>query len=144
MGARFVVYGLLGWVAEIVWTAVSEKWKGAGGWRLQGWTYLWMFPIYGLCAPLFEPVHDRIRYLPMALRGGVWVTGFFAVEYAAGWALRRLTGRCPWDYTGARFHLHGLIRWDYAPLWFCFGLFMEQVHDRLVLLTPALRAALAA
>jgi hypothetical protein len=69
--------------------------------------------------------------------------GFFAVEYAAGWLLRRYTGACPWDYTKhTRRHFHGLIRWDYAPVWFLAGLALEPVHDFLVRVTPVIQQAL--
>ncbi len=144
MPIRFVLYGLLGWAIEIVWTALSSTVGGAQrGWRLAGTTYLWMFPIYGLLAPLYEPLHDAIRAWPWPLRGLLYGLGFLAVEYAAGWLLRRLTGTCPWDYTGrCRRHLHGLIRLDYGPLWALLGLALEPVHDLLVRLTPAIAAAL--
>ena len=40
---RFVLYGLLGWAIEIVWTALSSTVAGAQrGWRLTGacpWDY---------------------------------------------------------------------------------------------------------
>lgn len=143
---RFVLYGLLGWAIEIVWTALSSTVGGAQrGWRLAGTTYLWMFPLYGLLAPLYEPLHDAIRAWPWPLRGLLYGLGFLAVEYVAGWLLRRLTGACPWDYTGrCRRHLHGLIRLDYGPLWALLGLALEPVHDLLVRLTPAIEAALRA
>ena len=141
---RFVLYGLLGWAIEIVWTALGSTVSGAQrGWRLAGTTYLWMFPIYGLLAPLYEPLHDAIRAWPWPLRGLLYGLGYLAVEYAAGWLLRRLTGACPWDYTGrGRRQLHGLIRLDYGPLWALLGLVLEPVHDLLVRLTPAIEAAL--
>ncbi len=143
---RFVLYGLLGWAIEIVWTALSSTVGGAQrGWRLAGTTYLWMFPIYGLLAPLYEPLHDTIRPWPWPLRGLLYGLGFLAVEYVAGWLLRRLTGACPWDYTGrCRWHLHGLVRLDYGLLWALLGLALEPVHDLLVRLTPAIEAALRA
>ncbi len=143
---RFVLYGLLGWCIEIVWTALSSTvTRTQRGWRLVGTTYLWMFPIYGLLAPLYEPLHDAIRAWPWPLRGLLYGLGFLAVEYVAGWLLRRLTGACPWDYTGrSRWHLHGLIRLDYGPLWALLGLALEPVHDLLVRLTPAIEAALRA
>ena len=51
MPIRFVLYGLLGWAIEIVWTALGSTVGGAQrSWRLAGTTYLWMFPIYGLLA----------------------------------------------------------------------------------------------
>ena len=86
---RFLIYGLLGWAMEIVWTATREKIKGIQtGWRLQGTTYLWMFLIYGgALVLLFEPVHNALRGWPWPLRGLVYVAGIFAVEYATGWLL---------------------------------------------------------
>jgi hypothetical protein len=34
-----------------------------------------------------------------------------------------------------------LIRWDFFPLWFGFGMLLEYLHDRLVILTPHIVAA---
>jgi uncharacterized membrane protein len=154
---RFVLYGLAGWCAEILWTALYEAISGTRvdgdtleqrplsrreRLRLMGHTYLWMLPIYGLAAFLFEPVHDALRGSPWLLRGTVYMLGIFAVEYAAGWLLRRLTGRCPWDYSYARLSVHGYIRLDYAPVWLGFGLLLERLHDVLIAIEGPLRAAL--
>jgi uncharacterized membrane protein len=140
---RFFLYGLLGWCAEVVWTAVSECVVGTQrDWRLRGHTSLWMFPIYGLIAPLYEPVHNALRHWPWFLRGIIYLLGIWFIEYVSGWLLRRLTGKCPWDYSHLRGHLHGLIAWEYAPVWFLFGLGLERVHDFLVQMTPAMRSAL--
>lgn len=141
---RFVIYGLLGWCVEIVWTALASTLNGTQrGWRLAGVTYLWMFPIYGLLAPIYEPAHDALRSQPWLVRGLIYAVGFMAIEYVSGWLLRRLTGACPWDYTGrCRWHARGLVRLDYAPLWALFGLALEPVHDLLLTLTPAIAAAL--
>lgn len=142
---RFVIYGLLGWAMEIIWTATREKIKGIQiDWKLRGTTYIWMFLIYGgALALIFEPVHEALRAWPWPLRGLVYVAGIFAVEYATGWLLRALTGACPWDYTDhSPWSIHGLIRLDYAPAWFLMGLGAERVHDFLVELTPAVQAAL--
>lgn len=140
---RFLLYGMLGWCAEIVWSAVTEKVSGKQtDWRLAGHTSLWMLPIYGLLAPLFEPLHDFLRPWHWFMRGVIYVLGIWLVEYATGWLLRRLTGNCPWDYSHLRGHLHGLVAWEYAPVWFLFGLGMERVHDALVQLTPSLERVL--
>ena len=141
---RFVIYGILGWCIEIVWTAVSSTIdRSQPGWRLAGTTYLWMFPIYGLLAPLYEPLHDAIRFWPWPVRGLLYGFGFMAVEYMAGWLLRKLISVCPWDYTErCRWHVHGLMRLDYGPLWALLGLALEPVHDLLVRLTPALYLAI--
>jgi uncharacterized membrane protein len=138
---RFVLYGLGGWCGEVVYTALTDS-LPKGDWRLVGITYLWMFPIYGLIAPLYEPVHDLIRAVPWPGRALIWALGFTLVELAAGWFLAQLTGRCPWDYSQKRWAINAYIRWDYFPVWAVVGLALEPVHNFLVRLTPAIEAAL--
>jgi uncharacterized membrane protein len=140
---RFVLYGLGGWCGEIVFTALTES-LPRRDWRLAGHSYLWMFPIYGLIAPLYEPLHDLIRHAPWLGRAAVYALGLTAVEYATGWAIERVSGRCPWDYVaaGSRFAINAYVRWDYFAVWAVVGLALEPVHDFLVRLTPALEAAL--
>lgn len=144
---RFFLYGALGWCGEILWTAVYELVTGTRKhptdvhvrvpmtpperWRLAGHTYLWMFPLYGLGGLAFEPCHEAVRAWPWPLRGLCWMALIFAAEYALGRLLRRATGRCPWDYGYARWNVDGVIRLDYAPVWFCFGFVLERVHDAL-------------
>ena len=130
---RFVAYGVFGWSAEIVWSAlyvVVAAWRAgeAIDRRLMGKTYLWMFPIYGAGGLLFERVHAEIAFLPMLVRGVVYMLGCFVIEYATGMLLKKTTGRIPWDYSYARFHIHGAIRLDYIPVWFVFGLLLEKVE----------------
>lgn len=122
---RFLLYGMLGWCLEVVWTGLGSLLAGDA--RLAAHTYLWMFPIYGM-AVLFEPVHDRLRSLPWPVRGLAWMALFFAVEYVTGWLIRQLVGVSPWQYHG-RWQVDGLIRLDYAPVWFAAGLMFERVHD---------------
>ncbi len=143
MWIRFVLYGLLGWCAEVVWSAVTEKiLRQQRDWRLLGHTSLWMFPLYGLLAPLYEPLHDFLRPWHWFMRGVIYLLGIWLVEYITGWLLRKLTGKCPWDYSQLRGNLHGLIAWEYAPVWFAAGLLLEPVHNFFVRLTPAIRSAL--
>ena len=143
MWIRFVIYGLGGWCGEVVYTAVTGS-LPQGDWRLVGRTYLWMFPIYGLIAPLYEPVHNLIRGTPFFARAVVWAVGFTFVELVTGWLIARLIGRCPWDYSDRRWAINAYIRWDYFPVWALVGLALEPVHDFLVRLTPAIAAALRA
>ena len=140
---RFILYGLMGLAVEVVWTAIYDKiFNKKEGWDLQGTTYVWMLPIYGMTVFLFEPAHNLIRDMLWYYRGAIYVVGIFAVEYAAGYALRRL-GHCPWDYSDKTpLHLHGLIRFDYIPAWFVMGFAMETAHDFLVDVTPLLYTVL--
>ena len=133
---RFVLYGLGGWCGEIFYTALTES-LSKGDWRLTGTTYLWMFPIYGLIAPLYEPVHDLIRDLSLPGRALIWALGFTLVEWVTGWLIAQLIGRCPWDYSDRRWAIN-----PYFPVWAVVGLALEPVHDFLVLVTPAISAAL--
>lgn len=123
---HFIIYGLLGWCLEILWTGLGSFLKRDV--RLTGKTYLWMFPIYG-SAVLLEPVHDFIRHWPLWDRGIVWMLLCFIVEYLTGWILRRMLGTAPWNYSRAALNINGLIRLDYAPAWFIAGLLFERIHD---------------
>lgn len=123
---RFIIYGLIGWFLEIIWTGLGSLLSGDV--RLTSTTYLWMFPIYGLVV-LFEGLHENIRPHPYWARGLFWMVLFFTVEYLTGWLIRSLVGTAPWDYSQAFFQVDGLIRLDYAPVWFAGGLLFEKIHD---------------
>jgi len=123
---RFIIYGLIGWCLEVIWTGIGSLLNGDVS--LTARTYLWMFPIYGSTI-LFEPVHEKIRIWPIWMRGTVWMMLYFAVEYFTGWILLQAIGVVPWDYSQAIFNIHGLIRLDYAPVWFVAGLLYEKIHD---------------
>ncbi|MFN2188998.1 MAG: putative ABC transporter permease [Candidatus Promineifilaceae bacterium] len=138
---RFILYGLGGWCGEIVFTALTES-VPKRDWRLIGRTYLWMFPIYGLLVVFYEPVHDLIREMPFIVRALIYSIGFTTVELVTGWLIEKITGRCPWDYTGKRYAINAFIRWDFFLVWGVIGLALEPVHDFLVELTPAIQEAL--
>lgn len=135
---RFVVYGLAGWCSEVLTTGLRSRGRD-GDWRLTGTTYLWMLPIYGSAAVLFEPAYDAARRsgLPWWQRGLAWTAGIYAIEAGSGAAIRQLTGEVPWDYSRPRgrkpepMHWRGLVRPAYAPVWFAVGLGMERLADLL-------------
>lgn len=142
MVIRFILYGLGGWCGEVIFTALTDS-LPRRDWRLMGTTFLWMFPIYGLLVVLYEPTHDLIRDMPMLVRALIWSLGFTAVEWLSGWLIARITGRCPWDYSGKRFAINPYIRWDFFLVWALIGLALEPIHDFLVRLTPAIEDALS-
>jgi uncharacterized membrane protein len=128
MGKKFLIYGLIGWCAEVFWTGLGSLMKGDV--KLAAFTYIWMFPIYGM-AVFLEDVHDRIRELPTIIRGSIYTILIFAVEYITGMLLKLLIGVCPWDYSGNILSINGVIRLDFIPVWFFAGLIFERIHDKM-------------
>ena len=130
---RAAVYALLGTATEVVFTAVQGTLhRSTRSAHLMGHTYLWMPPIYALCAVLYEPLHDRLRGVPAPRRAAAYAAGILGVEYATGRLIQRFSGVIPWDYTGhSRVQVHGATRLDYAPLWAAAGIALEPIDDAL-------------
>ncbi len=165
MDIRFVLYGLFGWCAETVWTAAYDFFSksqrapgvvagriplvGAERWRLSGRTYLWMFLVYGIGGLLFERMQSSMSQFAWSapgswagawiVRGLMWTMAIYALEGAAGIALRKITGSCPWDYSYAKWHVAGVIRLDYIPVWFFLAILFERFHALFVAIEPAIR-----
>lgn len=125
---RFFIYGLLGWSLEIFWTGLHSLLQGDP--RLEGFTNLWMFFIYGSAVFILEPIHHIIRYWRWPVRGILWVIIIWGIEYSSGLLLINTLGISPWFYTGG-YAIDGLVRLDYAPAWFVAGLIFERVHNTL-------------
>lgn len=127
MLTRFIIYGITGWCIEVLWTGLGSLLRGDT--KMKGWTYLWMFPIYGL-AVFLESVHNNIRNWPFFIRGAIYTILIFSIEFFTGWLLDKTIGLCPWNY-GSKYSIKGFIRLDYAPLWFIAGLLFEILHNTL-------------
>ncbi len=120
---NFIKCGLTGWGLEVFWTGFNSLLQSDR--KMTGTTSLIMFPIYGMAA-LIKPVYEVIKNRNMLLRGGVYTLFIFTAEYISGFFLR-IFNMCPWDYSGTFFSVNGLIRLDYAPVWFITGLLMEKI-----------------
>ncbi len=127
---RFLIYGAIGWVVEVVFTGLGSIVQG--NWNLTAHTYLWMFPIYGGAALAMEWLHNALRKRSFLLRGASYLALIYAVEYSTGWLLCQLLGACPWEYPAGSFTVNGFIRLDYAPAWLALGYLFEHVHNWLV------------
>ena len=100
-----------------------------------GQTSLLMFPIYG-CGAVLAPIGRLVdRWIgdgPLSpadwiIRHGLlYMVLIFTAEYLSG-AFLQSKGICPWDYTGYQTSVNGLIRLDFAPLWFLAGLLFERI-----------------
>ncbi|ADO68132.1 putative ABC transporter permease [Stigmatella aurantiaca] len=127
--ARFVVYGLMGWCIECLFTSLVDLATGAGDLRLRGYSYLWMHPIWGVGLLLGEQLVGVMKRagLSRLLRATLGMVLCFAVEYLTGAGLVAVLGLCPWDYSAAWASVNGLIRLDYAPYWFMCALMCEFI-----------------
>ncbi|MCL1882832.1 MAG: putative ABC transporter permease [Defluviitaleaceae bacterium] len=128
MISRFIIYGALGCLVEVLWTglgAIKNK-----NFKLSSNTSLWMFFIYGL-AVFLEPFFRMLEGFNFLIRGFVYAGLIFAVEFVTGVLLKR-ANLCPWDYSHTRFNVKGVIRADYLPAWIVLGLFFEQIYWVLV------------
>lgn len=120
---RFLICGGIGWCMEIFWTGLHSL--GQKEATLTGRSSLWMFPIYGMAA-VIGPVSRKIRHTPLVFRGCIYTLGIFFAEFCSG-SLLKYFSACPWDYSKSPLNIRGLIRLDYAPLWFIAGLFFEKI-----------------
>lgn len=139
---NFIRCGVAGWCLEVMFTSVDSMM--AGDWRLMGRTSLIMFPIYG-CGAFLVPISrlvddwlsdipgfeeaskERIGRIPLLIRHGLlYMVLIFIAEYVTGLWLTG-AGICPWDYSRCPDNVDGVIRLNFAPLWFATGLIFEQI-----------------
>lgn len=112
---------------ECIWTGLHSAIKRKDL-HLSCNTSIWMFPIYGM-AVLISPISKLIKRQNALIRGGVYTFCIFATEFGTGKVLKK-HGACPWDYSHAKLNYKGVIRFDYAPMWFLVGLFYEKLLAR--------------
>ncbi len=123
MKNKFLLCGSIGWCMEIFWTGLHCL--GQNDLTLMGHSSIWMFPIYGLAA-VIGPVSKHLKDFPALWRGSIYTVGIYLTEFTTG-SFLSLFRICPWDYSQAALNYKGLIRLDYAPLWFMAGLFFEKI-----------------
>ncbi len=124
MKKAFLFCGLTGWCMEVLWTGLHSVLSGEL--TMTGKTSLLMFPIYG-CAAIIRPLSEKFSTFPSFVRGCIYSVGIFFVEFISGSFLRHFH-MCPWNYSDAPLNYKGLIRLDYAPLWFGAGLLFEKIR----------------
>jgi len=125
---RFMIYGALGCLMEVLWTGLASL--TTKNYKLSSTTSLWMFFVYGMIAFL-EPAFRFLAPMPLLLRGLLYAVCIFSGEFLTGSLLKRLAV-CPWDYSSAKYHIKGLIRIDYLPAWIVAGLIFERVYWAIV------------
>lgn len=127
---KFLLYGFAGWIVEVLFTGTFSAVKRDRSATAK--TYLWMHPIYGATALGLEFLSRRLKWMPLPLRGLVYTGVMYGAEYSSGLVLRKVLGRCPWDYSSAGHNVNGLVRLEYAPAWYALGLLFEPFKDQVV------------
>ena len=124
MITRFIIYGALGCLMEVLWTGLAAL--KSKNFKLSSNTSLWMFFIYGMIV-IIEPIFRAIAPFNFLLRGLIYAALILTGEFLTGILLKR-ANLCPWDYSASRYHVKGIIRFDYIPAWMLAGLFFEQIY----------------
>lgn len=125
MNKNFIKCGITGWCMELLFTSaccIKKK-----DYKLIGQTSIWMFPIYGMAA-VIKPVSSKLKkYNRKTIeRGLIYTAGIYVAEFTTGTILKKKDS-CSWDYSKSKYNIKGVIRWDYAPLWFAVGLIYEKM-----------------
>nr|CAD7440242.1 unnamed protein product [Timema bartmani] len=124
---RLYVYGLHGYFIEVMFTAGWE-FVVADNWKLPGCSSIWSFPIYGISGLVMEVIYSACSdaNVPLFARGAIYLVWVYLWEFSTGILLRQF-GACSWDYSAFDYNVHGLITFEYAPLWYCISLLMEKL-----------------
>lgn len=138
---KIFLYGCLGLLVEVFFTGAVSLYRR--NWRATSQTYLWMLPIYGVGGVALEAVQTTLQWHWFAM-AFVYVPLIYAFEFVSGWGLKRIIGRCPWDYGSTRYSVMGLIRLDYAPFWLAMAMLFYPVSLGLTQIVRTLPAALLA
>ncbi|KAM6956175.1 transmembrane protein 229b [Aplochiton taeniatus] len=124
--ARLYVYALHGCLCEVGFTALCDWWDTQDR-RLAGHTSLWALPMYALAIYFLELLRSRLlaKRLPILLRLIAYTLFIYLWEFSWGVGLTML-GACPWDYSGFRYNLAGLVTLEYALPWALAAFLAEQ------------------
>lgn len=135
---RFLGYVMFGFFMEVCFVALSKiidgKIRGKDIY-LEGHTYLWMIPIYGvLLLFVFEPLHSLIYSWNVIVRWIVWAITFTFFEGLAGYCYDKILGFCPWDYSKSKWKVfkNGYTKWSLLPQWGIAGLIIEGYSIMLI------------
>ncbi|KSV58306.1 putative ABC transporter permease [Acetivibrio ethanolgignens] len=124
---NFIRCGLIGWCLECFWTGLVSFFQKQDK-KLTCHTSILMFPIYGMAA-FIAPFSRLFHKKSLFFRGSLYTLLIYITEYLTGFYLKKKQA-CPWDYSQARYNIKGLIRLDYAPVWFATGLLYEHLLSK--------------
>lgn len=130
---------LVGVTMEIFWTSILDAIKNKDP-KLTGTSYLWMFPIYAVVPFFYVLVLEYFPDTNIFLKGFIYMSLFYLLEFVSGYIVKTLVGISPWDYNGYSIKFHGrkyksnfmgLICLQYAPVWYIYGIIGEYYFNYL-------------
>jgi len=122
---KIVIYGCIGLIIEVFFTGIASAFDG--NIILKGTTYLWMLPVWSSGVYALKYTGKLVGRYNFFTRGFVYAVVCLLVEYLFGIYFLLVLKQVPWDYSYADWNIHGIIRLDYIPFWFCVGLASEKV-----------------
>lgn len=124
----FVAFGILGLLIEVFFTGIASVLHGDARARCQ--TYLWMFPVYAGAGLTFSWIDSNLHWHWLA-KAPVYTALIYFTEFTSGYVLKRLIGRCPWDYGLSHWTPLGLINLKYLPWWFALACAVRPISQGL-------------
>ncbi|XP_028323575.1 transmembrane protein 229B-like [Gouania willdenowi] len=124
--ARLYLYALHGCLCEVAFTALWD-WCSTQDRRLPGHSSLWALPMYATAIYLMERLRAWLleQRLPLPVRLTTYILFIYLWELSWGSGLSLLSA-CPWDYSGYRYNLGGLVTLEYALPWAVAAFIAEQ------------------
>ncbi|KAM9809672.1 transmembrane protein 229b-like isoform 1-T1 [Syngnathus typhle] len=125
--ARLYVYALHGCLCEVTFTAVLD-WCTIQDRKMMGYSSLWALPMYATAIYLMENLRSWLltHLQGLSVRLITYTLFIYLWEFTWGSALR-LLGACPWDYSGYKYNLGGVVTLEYALPW-AFAAFLAEQH----------------
>ncbi len=120
-------YGVIGLLIEVFFTGVGSLLHK--NWRATCQTYLWMMPIYGLAGIALEAIYHGLHHWPAVPLALVYTFVIYVTEFVSGLILKKLIGRCPWDYGLGNWTPWGLINFKYFPYWFALACCFNPISN---------------
>lgn len=125
---RFHIYGMQGFLDEIVFTALFDLFlEPQGNPQLKGYTTLFSFFMYGSCSFFIERVYVFLyieRGVQWYFRIPLYLCILYSWEFTSGLVLRQFDA-CSWDYSHYPLNFMGLITLVYAPAWILLSIFQD-------------------
>ncbi len=123
---RILIFGLLGMLVECFFTGAHSLLTR--NWKATCTSYLYMIPIYGLAGITLDALHSKLALHPI-YAAMIYVPVIYIFEFCFGWLLQKIIKVCPWHYGHGKFTIMGLVRIDYAPLWFLLALCFDSLSN---------------